>query len=1271
MKNNNRALFSIGFAAITLLAAPSAAAQSVRNLPLMPPVAPPVLNIMNLRERERPMAITSYSVDAEVNGLFATVRTLIVFSNPNGRVLEGELEFPLPDGASVCGYALDVDGALRDGVVVGKDEARIAFEAEVKRGVDPGIVEHVRGNVWKTRIYPIPANGARTVRVEYVTPLAQSGEDVALRLPMPREHMSERSVRITVPIRANLPPPTLGGLGDRRFAQAEAVWRTSSVERDVTPEDDVMVAMPQLPMTFVAVERDRDEYWFAASVAAPPPPKKRTVTTAPAFRILWDASGSRRSADVEKALAAVDLLPKDTYYSLVVFRDAPEQERYFSSKAELMGALTNILYDGGTDLAALAATNRMLTTAKDVVTLLFTDGLDTLGTEGVGVTFRNTLALVSGAEKDMEGLRFACGGRVLDLTVASNEDVAREILHPSRFLERIEGDGIDLVQGVGQMAAGRVTVVGRLAADRAEVRFDFGGGVMSESVVIAKSDAKDGRTLAKARAAKRIVQLSPRADANVEELMALGREYGLASPKTSLIVLDTLEQYVRYGIEPPTNAKDLHEQWLAQRPDPATIKAREDAAQKSWMSSLKRDWDERVAWHKDPKPKPRAKSSGLFNSAREAVSASMNALRSGSRSERNVVARRSARVADMAMQAAGAAPEMEDGAVGVAQERAVSSNAAKPKSGGAKVKLTAWDPKTPYLQALKDCAAAHGGTNVPMDMIDRRYAELREANAAAPAFFLDCAGWFYGRGETMRARRILSNLAEMKLEDPALLRTFAWRLREAGDLDRAIATLRKVAKMRPEEPHSFRDLALVLGERARERKSAADATEAMELLKKTAFTPWKRQNARAVAVFAVEEFNALAAWCAAQTWKDGEGPKVPEWDDTFRHLLDVDLRIILSWDADNTDIDIHVLEPSGEEAYYQNRRTASGGFVSQDITTGYGPEEYLQKEGQKGVYKVLTHYYGSSQQRLTGPATATATVYTDWGRPTERRQLLSLRLDKPKEKVTVGEITFGTEPKRSEKPKPTAEKESAGDNGITAHRGDSAHHPQNSLAAFAAAIAIGADWIETDVRLTKDGEMVLSHDASVGTYCSTDLKIAESTFAQLAELDMAEKFRAKHGLTLEQCPKVRIVKLEEALDLILRERKARLSIQPKCDCVDKAIELVRRKGALKWVGFNDGSLKLMSRVKELEPTVPVFWDRHRNLDLAKDFVTARQCGFETLVLYCETATPENIRTIREAGFKAGVWTVNAPNELKRFLDMGVDRIYTDDPQALKDLKAAQ
>ena len=97
-------------------------------------------------------------------------------------------------------------------------------------------------------------------------------------------------------------------------------------------------------------------------------------------------------------------------------------------------------------------------------------------------------------------------------------------------------------------------------------------------------------------------------------------------------------------------------------------------------------------------------------------------------------------------------------------------------------------------------------------------------------------------------------------------------------------------------------------------------------------------------------------------------------------------------------------EPDGEEAYYGHRRTSSGGFVSEDVTTGYGPEEYMRKEGL-GAFKVLSNYFASHQTALTGATTVTATVYTDWGTAAEKIKIMTLRLDKPKDKHLIGEIT--------------------------------------------------------------------------------------------------------------------------------------------------------------------------------------------------------------------------------------------------------------------------
>ena len=84
----------------------------------------------------------------------------------------------------------------------------------------------------------------------------------------------------------------------------------------------------------------------------------------------------------------------------------------------------------------------------------------------------------------------------------------------------------------------------------------------------------------------------------------------------------------------------------------------------------------------------------------------------------------------------------------------------------------------------------------------------------------------------------------------------------------------------------------------------------------------------------------------------------------------------------------------------------------------------------------------------------------------------------------------------------------------------------------------------------------------------------------------------------------------------------------------------------------------------------VFWDRGKS-DVDADIQTAKRHGFEWLVLYHKEVTPDKVRKLHSAGFKVGVWTVNDVELMKRFLDMGIDRIYTDNPRALNGLLSSR
>ncbi len=954
---------------------------------------------------ESPVSIEQMAVNASVKGLYATVDYEFVFHNPNSRVMEGELELPLPDSAAVCGYAIDVNGVMVDGVIVNKEKARVVFETEARRGVDPGIVEQVRGNLYKTRIYPLPARGKRTVRVSYTTPLtvAQNG-DAALRLTMPKVKLGSRKITIEVDTGSEA-VPELGGLGDSRFEKAELFWRVSAEETGVEPSEDVLVSLPKLPAELSGVEKDREgDVWFYVSTIAPQLVQKATPPPA-AIDIIWDASGSRAGPERKLDLAVIKALPPSAKYRVVVFRNKPEAAVSFDSSAEVVEYLESVPFDGGTDFAALSAA----LDGNSVLRLLFTDGIDTLSDKPLEFEGAKPVAVVSSTVADHEGLRQACGGAIVDLQTTPIDSAIGEILSPSPRVSGIVGTGVADVQSIGRVAYGRVTLTGRLTAPSAEIKIAFDDVAESAPFHLKAAGAREGTTLRKAWAVQRVAQMAPRADDFADELLEIGRKYGVVSPATSLIVLESLDQWVRYGIEPPETLPEMREQW---RNALKTRNSEIESSESGHLARLEELWKERVAWLKrDFKKKPYKEngSSGaggggimpirLFSnrSVPPVVDASVASEDSGGPTPTTTAAlpgEEGALESPASAEPAYGFHPLEADVSDVSEEEIAGVGGSRAVS---KVEIKAWNPKTPYMDALKKVET--GG-------LLAEYLKQRAEFGSSPAFYLDCADYCYAVGQGEVGTRILTNLAELKIDDSSLLRVFAWRLRQAGQYELAAVQLRRVIKLRGEDPQSYRDLALTLDEWGRAERDPAKVEEAMELYIKVAFTPWSR-HADALGLLALEELNALINWIEAVEYDAGRKPKIPEFDSKFREKLSTDLRIVMAWDADNTDIDLHVVEPGGEEAFYGHNRTKRGGIVSKDITDGYGPEEYMVSTAPQGEYEVFVNYFASHQQTLLGPATVTATVFTDWGRQKEKRQTLSVRLDTPKDKVPLGRVLFG------------------------------------------------------------------------------------------------------------------------------------------------------------------------------------------------------------------------------------------------------------------------
>ncbi|MDQ6639808.1 MAG: hypothetical protein M3Z15_09130, partial [Pseudomonadota bacterium] len=261
--------------------------------PIAAPATPPIATwrapTLQVQGAEQPVRLASLQVDVEVAGGAAETRVQMVFFNPNNRILEGKLEFPLAPGQVVSGFALDVDGRLRPAVPVEKARAQQVFEDISRRRVDPGLLQTTLGNNYELRIYPLLPGKTRTVELRIVEPASSR-----LQVPLGyADRVDALSVSLRVPAAA-APPELVGaaslGLRFEREAGGGFIARTTRGDA-VLPKEPLALRLPTSGQgAAIATEERAGQSYFTIEL----PVLQRTAARPLPHRvqIVWDASGS-------------------------------------------------------------------------------------------------------------------------------------------------------------------------------------------------------------------------------------------------------------------------------------------------------------------------------------------------------------------------------------------------------------------------------------------------------------------------------------------------------------------------------------------------------------------------------------------------------------------------------------------------------------------------------------------------------------------------------------------------------------------------------------------------------------------------------------------------------------------------------------------------------------------------------------------------------------------------------------------------------------------
>jgi len=1040
---------------------------------------------------QRHIHVNQVDVHTQVCGDNAETSLTMTFLNPVARVIEGSLEVPLPEGAAVCGYAMDINGHMVEAIPVEKEEARVAFEQEVRAGRSAGLVEDVKGNCFNLRVYPIPASGTKTVRVRYAWKLPAAGDDddsnTLLVIPLQFQGtVTKFQLKIDV-VNVSQPPSLDTDVSDPAVAghinfaaNGQSNFVTEYHAANVELSRPLFLLVPSFveKKQQVVVEKrndlvnaSEDHFFQVTDFPEIKGQTDRAERSSATIGVIWDCSYSRHGQDLSRELSLLesilslesDKCSGQVAVDVFLLRNRLEESQSFViSKGDAATGVLNYLkdqkYDGGTNTTAITAP-RKRKNGEELYDyfLLFSDGQGNLG-ETLPSTLEAPVYAFSNAPKAnstlLKYIASKSGGNYHNLVeTKSNETVIATVGQSAfSFVSATWPDGAlaevfpaqpQPIHGF-EGCKGRFVICGKLKHKEAVLTLNYGfGTTITDSVTVKLSQENVGPTagiIARQWAQKKVEALSVFVEKNKKEINAIGRNFGFVTPGTSLLILQDLSTYQKYGIIPPLTLPALRDQYLKAEQDKEKAKQEK---RKTKLAKVAAWWAERTEWYKKEFSIP---APGGFKCEENEISSSTNAsilsdltmssldlcaapllqaspLRreaeveerarpaaalqtvergrvSSNMSSRSRISTRSSQAATLSPSPVShsAAPPPSLSAVGAPPPPPAAGGSAGGGGGGpspspasssslssaAAIQLKAWDPQTPYLTAMKsDEGRAY-----------EIYLEQRMAYSQSPAFYLDCSEFFFQRNLKAYGLRVLTTLLEIGIDDPQLYRIVGYKLDQHGEIDQAIDMFEKVLTLRPSEPQSHRDLALVVAKRQNYQR-------ALELLNEVVLGDWDSRFDE-IEVTALVEANRIIEFAKAE-----KIPIVNPIDSQFIQPFDLDLRISMAWDTNDTDIDLHVIEPTDEEAYFGHKFTQIGGYVSRDFRWGYGPEEYMLKKAMEGVYKVRARYYTSHAQSLTGGTTVLLSIFTNYGRPgREGVQFTTIRLQESTNICDVGEVTF-------------------------------------------------------------------------------------------------------------------------------------------------------------------------------------------------------------------------------------------------------------------------
>lgn len=943
--------------------------------------APPPAPITFADPDGQELILEELSARTAIHGMLSLTEIELRFRNPQERRIEGRFTATLPANAAISRFAYEVRGALMEGEVVERLRANQVYEQFLHQMRDPALLEQDQGNRFSARIFPIEPKAPVRLVLSYtqLLPLRAGVRTYALPLRgLPKVNKLTFRAFVT-------PIPGERQAGTLTKSTAEV---TSFDESDWTPDRDIVLTWDAPEDGRARLLRAGDFYLAALRPGVGEDRRDRLSSTGYRFYVDTSASAAEGAEHRIRALESLlGALPSNERVEVLAFDNevVPLTEGSAAGVARTIGNhLRARLFLGGTDLVAVL--RDLAADTGGATAVVVSDFVPTVGNTSPNDVLTaiqripadaRVHALILGSRENAQLAKALTARRGRTVRVPFTESLAAQAALAAGELRRPLGRTVEVSDAGAEWiyptsfhdvgSGDEVLVLGKSRAGEAPA--------LARDAVVVQLDPSFAPLLQREAYRAYLDRLAEREATETEEAVRralaseqvrISVEQRIVTPRTTMLVLETEHDYQRFGIDrraladiltidaggisridrrgaPP---QPIPMPAPMPRPMPVDVAppvrvepGERDAAAKAGGNAVQADVD--------------------FVEERITVSAESPAVVTGAVAESITVAAapppppplttvipNDPNVAPRSMPPPPApVPPREEKRPKPTWMHVEKPPRARIAELEAKLRDNPRDREL-YNQLSEALAAHHEWTELralairwqPYDPENPQVYEV--LGLAADSL-----------GNDTEAARAFASLIEIAPAKTELLQRAGLLLLRANRARLAEAPLRKALEVRPDRANGYRHLAILLWREGRYEEAA----RVLESATRQSFPNWYRDVQRVIR----EELGYVY-----RAWLRHEPSRRNEIESRARdHRVDLErrdaLRVTLAWETDANDVDLHVVDPAGEECFYSHPSTKSGLQLYEDVTQGLGPEVIRTARTQSGTYHIGVRYFSA------------------------------------------------------------------------------------------------------------------------------------------------------------------------------------------------------------------------------------------------------------------------------------------------------------------------